>query len=128
MRMRARRAAPRPPGRCLAHPATPGAAPLSSTQTTRPAVTAAAPPTPQHQAQPPPLPHRPCLAALLLLSLLLPGGLAATAATARASATASYALPCERSGYCSLGQTKPYVGEVDSSECVWGGEMPGWGA
>ena len=28
----------------------------------------------------------------------------------------SSALPCERSGYCSLGRTKPYLGEVDTSK------------
>jgi hypothetical protein len=25
-------------------------------------------------------------------------------------------LPCKESGYCSVGKTKPYVGEVDTTE------------
>ncbi len=44
----------------------------------------------------------------------------AVAAAVLSSAVLPYgcdaALPCERSGYCSLGKTKPFVGEVDSSE------------
>ncbi|KAG2435830.1 hypothetical protein HXX76_007025 [Chlamydomonas incerta] len=102
MQVRTRRAAPRPPGRCPPAPGAPSPPRAASPIT-------AVSPRRQQPAMAPAL-LLPCLAALLLL--LLPPG---AAAAASATAGAGYSLPCERSGYCSLGKTKPYVGEVDSS-------------